>query len=687
MVYSMLGNAVLHGLQSDMALERSRRLTFADLPLLSGLWMPVWLFDSGRNRMLWANQAALELWNAASYEEFLRQDFSDMSKVTRSRLEWLEAQVAAGEPVIDQWSVCPAGKSIATPVRCTGMLLPDGRLGILHEAQIIEQPVDPATLRGAEALNHTTVQISLFALDGTPLMRNPAAQTAFGPVEPAGEHDCLASHFAHEQDRRDLMEALSRGETFSRLVEINTKRGPRWHGLDARIATDPVSGEPVALVNERDVTEQVRAEQALQESERRLAIMVENLPAGAAYIEGETIFLNRGAEEISGYTRAEVPTLDAWFRAAYPNNHGEIRRRYYAAREAGAPVSVELQITRKDGTLRWIHFSAYLSKHGEVWKLMDVTNYREAAEALRHERALLQGIMDAIPDAVFYKDRGGEFCKMNAAFAAWLGKTPEDVVGLSCHNVWPPDLAEEIERHDALVYDENQPRRDELMIPLPNGEAICVEMLKAPISDSNGALMGLVGIGRDITERKRIEEALRQSEAEKSHLANHDALTGLPNRRLFHDRLRIALENARCSDGSLALLFIDLDGFKTVNDVLGHDYGDHILRVTAARIAECLRRSDIVARLGGDEFTAVLENVTSANDVGRVAAKIIKAVSTPIPVHGQDATIGASVGIALYPQDALNVRALLVAADGAMYQAKQAGRGTFVFHTNQLSTG
>ena len=394
---------------NELALVRPSQLTYSKLPLLDNLWMPVWLFDSEHAQMLWANKAALELWGATSQEEFLSRDFSDMSEATRTRLQSLRDHLAAGKQVSDQWTFYPKGQPVTTRVRRTGMRLPDGRMGMLHEAQVIEQTVDPATLRGVEALNHTTVKISLFARDGTPLMRNPAAQRAFGPVGLGGEQDRLASHFVRKEDRRALLEALDRGETFSRVVEVITRRGPGWHGLDARMSIDPVTGEPVVLVNERNVTEQVCAEQAVRASERRLATMVEHIPAGAAYVEGETIFFNRGAEEITGYTCAEVPTLDTWFRMAYPNNHEEIRNRYYAAREAGAPVSVELQITRKDGALRWVHFSAYLADYGEVWLLKDVTDYRESADELGRERALLQGIMDAIPDAVFHKDQGGVF--------------------------------------------------------------------------------------------------------------------------------------------------------------------------------------------------------------------------------------------------------------------------------------
>ncbi|MCW2239038.1 PAS domain S-box protein [Azospirillum canadense] len=807
----MRGQAVWDTPQPDKARLPSGHLTFSDLPLLDALWMPVWLFDSERTRMVWANQAALELWSAASQQEFLERDFSDMSDAARTRLASLLQQLTAGNQVIDQWTFYPKGQPVTTRVRRTGMILPDGRLGMLHEAQVIDQPVDPATLRGVEALNQTYVKISLFSRDGLPLMRNPAAERTFGPVGLDGDRDRLAAHFVHEEDRCDLLAALDRGEVFRRFVEVSTNSGLGWHRFDARITIDPVSGEPMVLVNERNVTEHVRAEQAMMTSARRLARMVEHLPAGAAYVEGETIFLNRAAEEICGYTRDEIPTLDVWFKAAYPNNHESIRDRYCAARNAGTPVSVELQIRRKDGALRWLLFSAYFADYGEVWLIQDVTDHRAATEALRRERAmlqsliesipdivffkdtsgtylngnhaaleyaggaaenalglrdsdlfdaetaerrrrgdqvameqgstrseewsvypdgrkvlletvkapcrdangtvlgvvgiarditerrraedqlrqertLLQGLIDAIPDAILFKEPNGQMRKVNKAFAAWFGLAPENLSGLSGDDIWPPQLAEDVRRQDTLVLTENQALRKEMTIPRATGDTVDVEMIKVPIYDDDGDLLGLVGIGRDITKRKQIEAELRRSEAEKGHMAHHDALTGLPNRRLFFDRLDLAMARAQRCGHSVALLFIDLDGFKKVNDTHGHDCGDHVLRIAAARIVDCLRKSDAVARIGGDEFTVTLEDVALASDASRVADKIIDAVSVPIPVHGRTAVIGASIGIALYPSDGQDAHALLNAADAAMYRAKQAGRGKRVFHKSAPDT-
>lgn len=176
-------------------------------------------------------------------------------------------------------------------------------------------------------------------------------------------------------------------------------------------------------------------------------------------------------------------------------------------------------------------------------------------------------------------------------------------------------------------------------------------------------------------ERARADQA-----AQVLHLAHHDGLTGLPNRRSFGERLDTLLALARRHQHPLALMFIDLDGFKAVNDTHGHAAGDQLLQVVAGRIQACLRDGDLLFRMGGDEFTVVLSRVVVADDADVVARRVLAAVAQPVPVPGASAFVGASIGIALYPADAAEPDALLRLADDAMYRAKAAGKGRHAFH-------
>ncbi len=547
-----------------MAAPMTAPMTVADLPRLDGLWAPVWLYDGGRGRMVWGNRAALELWNAASLADFQARDFSSQPEGTPQ---------AEGETVAGRWTFYPKGRPVNAWVRRSGMALPDGRLGILHEAQLATPSADPDHGgTGTEALDRERAMLQSL-IDSMP----------------------------------DIVFFKDVNGTY---LKVN------------RAMLDYAGRPPLGLTDHR-------------------------------LFDAETAVRRRRTDQIAmqkGFSRSEE-----WFV------HPDGRR---VLMETAKAVCLD-----RSGKML-----------GVVGIARDITERRQTEKQLLRQHALLQGIIDTIPDAVFFKDRDGVLRKANRAFASWTGRPLEQLIGLGSHEIWPPEMADGIRAGDASVYAEDQPRRNEESIPLPDGGRIWVEILKAPIRDAGNELLGLVGVGRDITLRKAAEEDLRRSEAEKDHLANHDSLTGLPNRRLLFDRLDVALARSRRSGRPLALLFIDLDGFKAVNDRMGHDCGDEVLRIAAGRIAGCLRRSDTVARVGGDEFTIVLEDVTAAADAGGVADKIVEAVALPIPVQGNTAVIGASVGIALFPADGTDARSLLVAADGAMYRAKQAGRGTHVFY-------
>jgi diguanylate cyclase (GGDEF)-like protein len=171
--------------------------------------------------------------------------------------------------------------------------------------------------------------------------------------------------------------------------------------------------------------------------------------------------------------------------------------------------------------------------------------------------------------------------------------------------------------------------------------------------------------------------SLKQTNEQITHLAHHDVLTGLPNRILFYDRLNHAISGAHRNKTQLAVLFLDLDGFKQINDTLGHDAGDELLRMAAKRIQACVRESDTVARMGGDEFTIILCDVHTPNGQDNVAKKIIEAMASPFMINGKNCSVSASIGIALYPDNGVNADQLLKIADAAMYLAKNSGKNCY----------
>ena len=217
--------------------------------------------------------------------------------------------------------------------------------------------------------------------------------------------------------------------------------------------------------------------------------------------------------------------------------------------------------------------------------------------------------------------------------------------------------------------------RIEYRFLLKDGTIRHMESQGSVIRNMDGKVSQVIVVSRDVTDRKKVEEQLL-------HATNHDNLTGLPNRALLNDRLKLAIATARRNKGLiLALMFIDLDKFKSINDTLGHAIGDKLLAKVATRIQTCLRASDTAARLGGDEFVVLLPSINSHHDALLVAEKIRHAICQPIRLAGQILNVSPSIGIAIYPDNGRDEVELLKHADAAMYSAKQSGRDTVCFYS------
>lgn len=296
-------------------------------------------------------------------------------------------------------------------------------------------------------------------------------------------------------------------------------------------------------------------------------------------------------------------------------------------------------------------------------------------EAIRQNEESRRLLLHAIGDGVFGVNAAGQLTFVNPAALRLLGFSAEEMLGQSAHalihhshrdgSIYPveecPMYASYAKAIDGHVMDETLWRKD--------GSNFSVEYSSMPITKDD-KIMGAVVSFKDITERKQSEEKIRQ-------MAYHDSLTGLPNRKLFSDRLGIALTQARRSQNRIGIGMLDLDHFKEVNDTLGHDVGDLLLKTTAERLSAALRRGDTVARFGGDEFVLILPDLKGADDAIRVAQKIVDSFQKPFLIDTHQLMVTTSIGIAVYPDDGTDEGSLLKNADIAMYQAKQAGRNRY----------
>jgi diguanylate cyclase (GGDEF)-like protein/PAS domain S-box-containing protein len=296
------------------------------------------------------------------------------------------------------------------------------------------------------------------------------------------------------------------------------------------------------------------------------------------------------------------------------------------------------------------------------------------------EQSLLEAFLENMPHNVFFKDRESRFIRINDAMADYFGLSdPSEAVGKSDADMFTAEHAQQAFADEQEIIRTGQPAvgREEKET-WPDGRESWVLTTKVPLRNRHGQIIGTMGIARDITERMQAEARIR-------YMALHDALTGLPNRTLLQDRLSQAISLASRNQVRVAVMMLDLDRFKYVNDSLGHYVGDRLLEAVSVRLQACLRESDIVARLGGDEFVVALPLAASDFDTEQVARKILAAIAEPFEIEGHELHVKSSIGICHYPADGENAGALLQAADSAMYEAKAKGRGTYCFCTPGLN--
>ena len=303
-----------------------------------------------------------------------------------------------------------------------------------------------------------------------------------------------------------------------------------------------------------------------------------------------------------------------------------------------------------------------------------------STEAQRESEAQLYGITSAALNAIILIDNDGLVTFWNDAATRMFGYTKEEIARKYLHSFIMPDRHIDTFRTGfetfmltgegpfiGRVYEIEAKRKDGTEFPVE------LSLAALKLKDKWNA----VGIVRDITERKMMEEALKQ-------MAHHDALTGLPNRRLLMEILSLALAQARRHKNKLAILFLDLDGFKYINDTLGHDIGDELLKEVAERMRRSVRESDTVARIGGDEFNILLADIADADDISGIAKKIVDAIKEPFLIRGHKLHSSVSIGISIYPDDADTMEALFKSADIAMYYAKREGN-TYQFYSPSMN--
>ncbi len=356
---------------------------------------------------------------------------------------------------------------------------------------------------------------------------------------------------------------------------------------------------------------------------------------------------------------------------------------YYLETEADL-AALEAAVLSLD-TL-WTFSSLLVRQMIEMWRHEEQTErFRLAEQALWASETYLNAILRYSPTLISVKDLDGNVVLASEHFQQLSHIDESGFVGKNVFDVYPQDVAQIMWDIDHATQHQQQTYETELDLLHKDGSLHTYLIVKFPLRNKENKVFGVCTIGTDISERKQAEDALREQQSRLNYMAFHDSLTSLPNRSLFYDRIFHGLARARRSNSKLALMLLDIDRFKIINDSLGHDSGDLLLKAIATRLNEGVRDMDTVARLGGDEFVVLLEGVHDLEDVVFVANKLLATLARPLEISGHEITTTVSIGVSIFPEDGSNADELLKNADIAMYKAKEAGKNNCQFYAKGMS--
>ncbi|GGC05358.1 GGDEF domain-containing protein [Oxalicibacterium flavum] len=400
-------------------------------------------------------------------------------------------------------------------------------------------------------------------------------------------------------------------------------------------------------------------------------------------------FVSEGCLALTGYREEEIlfNSRVSYDEITHPDDRNFVRHTILEAVRNNRRFDLEYRIVRADGQIRWVWERGTCISHDDhdcdvlEGFIQDVTERREADEALREAERRYRSIFENAIEGIYQSTPDNGYLAVNPALARMYGyDSPGELISTLRdieHQVYvDPQRRVEfmrlMEQHGVVTNFESRIHRR-------NGEIIWISENARAVHNSAGKLLFFEGTVEAITERKLYE-------AEIQFQATHDALTGLPNRTLLHDRMQQAILHSQRYGNLTAIAFLDLDQFKFINDSLGHQVGDELLKITAQRLTSCLRDSDTVARQGGDEFVLLLTSQPNEESVTQTMQRVLHEVAQPWKANDLDFQITCSIGVTLYPNDGRDIETLLKHADSAMYKAKELGRNNFQYFAAEMNT-
>ena len=490
----------------------------------------------------------------------------------------------------------------------------------------------------------------------------------------------LPEDFAMVQQK--IQEGISTGKITTIIARFQKKTGETItlsvHGQ----AVYDENNKPIKLIGTtQDITEQIELKQHSEE----LSNILEHSSNEIYIVHLQTLdylYVNHGACEALGYTAEELLSMN--IRDINPKLHKDEIERLKGFLLTTTHILNRSIHKRKNGShyhvQSYIHVIQY--KGEDAFVIFDTDITQEIELGLQHKKQAK--ILEHIHDSVISTDRDGKITTWNNGSTILLGYDASEIIGHHILEIFHSDqenglegIFQTLDTHSKLTI--------EGLMKTKKGESIICDISLSVLRDEAGIIDGYVGYIQDISKQKETQKLLAEQTEKLRHQAHHDTLTNLPNRTLFKDRLSQNIINSKRNSEKFALLFIDLDQFKKINDTLGHHVGDEVLIEAAVRLKSVLREEDTLSRLGGDEFTVIIRNIHSIQDSSTVAQKIINSLKDTINVSGHKLHVTSSIGISIYPDDATTDNNLIKYADVAMYKAKDEGRNNYQFYSPEMT--
>lgn len=529
---------------------------------------------------------------------------------------------------------------------------------------------------------NATDAILLFDLQGNVLRMNKAGENLYGwdKEDTNNQTHCLLSKESHREFAESLRK-LSNEESISYESKRIHKDGSILYIQSTLSPINNDVGDVVAVASiERDNTVQNKEQAKTQKSYRRFRRMVLQSPnAIIIHVNNRVEYINPAGVGLIGASSGDELEGCSILNLIHPDDH-----------EQAQAISQKIQesdTTTYWGELKFIRFNhqvvvgevshtriVYRGCTGIQTTILDVTERRKVEAELRKSEEKYRLIAENSSDLIKIVDLSGIITYASPSHQVILGIDPDEVTGSS---IFDFIHKEDLENIQGNVVSGRIMKSFEWRCQHKEGFWIWMESNQTPVKGKDNETLHFVIVSRDITERKKLEEKL-------THLAYHDQLTGLPNRRMFNEHFENALSRAKRHLQYMSIIFLDCDNFKEINDQMGHDMGDEVLKGYAERIQRVIRDSDIVARLGGDEFVILLSDIPNIEEIPPVLNRLYEVLQEPWHTNGLSFSVTSSIGASIYPHDGEDIETLIKRSDQAQYRAKTKGKNNFSLYSSHL---